>query len=57
MHLAAGAMRDDDTDRVDPKNPHPVPPPRKKGTNPLEGVEGMPWRHLTDLEHDRHRHL
>ncbi|CAN5865200.1 hypothetical protein BH11MYX3_BH11MYX3_37210 [soil metagenome] len=45
-----------DTDELDPKKPHPVRT-MKKRTNPLEGMEGQPWRPIKDEDRDRHRHV
>lgn len=43
-------------EHAEPKDPRLVAP-AKKGTNSLEGSEGLPWRHLKDAERDRHRQL
>ncbi len=45
-----------DYDEEDPKKPRPVGVTKKR-TNPLEGSEGVPWRHLKHDDRDRHRHL
>ena len=45
-----------DYDEEDPKKPRPVVV-RKKGTNPMEGAEGIPWRECKDQDRDRHRHV
>jgi hypothetical protein len=45
-----------DYDEEDPKKPQPVQVAKKR-TNPLEAMEGIPWRHIKDDDRDRHRHL
>ena len=55
-------------DEADPKKPHPIPGPRKKGPTLPEALERPPWHAVMDGEcmddcereegeHDRHRHV
>jgi hypothetical protein len=46
-----------DHDEQDPKKPHPVPRPRKKGMNQPEASEALPWHAIKDGDRDRHRHV
>lgn len=45
-----------DYDEQDPKKPRPVKV-QKKAPSSQEALEATPWRHIKDMDRDRHRHV